>query len=107
MNIEELTVKQICNCIAVINKMTEEKLIKFNPNKACVQFNYDKVTKYLEEQNIKQQKQLEAYENMRKEVIKWVEDNVYIDYYGMPVIRNNSKVDDLLNILNKGDEDNE
>ena len=32
MNIEELTVKQICNCIAVINKMMEEKLIKFNPN---------------------------------------------------------------------------
>lgn len=102
MNIETLTVKQICNCVAVINKMTEEKLIKFNPNKACVQFNYDKATRYLEKQNIKQHKQLEAYENMRKETIDFIKKHIRIDdeypaYMEMLVEEKN----ELLNILNK------
>ena len=108
MNIEKLTVKQICNCIALINKMTEEKLIKFNPNKACVQFNYDKVTKYLEEQNIKQQKQLEAYENMRKEAIEYAKNS--IDLLKPPSVSTINEEeyapyiiihDNYLNILNK------
>lgn len=63
--------------------------------------------RYLREHGRYLQKQLEAYENMKKEANKWVEDNVYLDYYGMPVIPNNSKVNELIDILNKVGEDNE
>lgn len=118
MNIETLTVKQICNYIAVINKMTEENLIKFNPNKACVQFNYDKVTKYLEKQNIEQkkqieeyEKQLEAYENVRKEAINYINQEVAVYAFNNKNLPhwefNDENITDLLNILNKVGENNE
>lgn len=51
-DIEKLTVKQICNYIAVVNRLVDEKLIKFNPNKAAVIFNHNNASIFLEKQNI-------------------------------------------------------
>lgn len=50
-------------------------------------------------------KQLEAYENMRKELINFIEEHKIKDYYGMEFI--NTDVNNFLNILNKVGEDNE
>lgn len=68
-DIQEMTIKQICNCIAVVNRMVNEKIIIFNPNKASVVFNYDKASRFLEKQNIDLQqridKAIEYIENTR------------------------------------------
>lgn len=58
-DIEKLTVKQICNYIAIVNKLVDEKLIKFNPNKAAVIFNHDKASIFLEKQNVELQKRID------------------------------------------------
>ena len=55
----------------------------------------------LTEQNDKLRKQLEAYENMRKEV------NIFIEKKQKLGALNYVDINELLNILNKVDEDNE
>ena len=60
---------------------------------------YEKYVKYL-------QKQLEAYENMRKELKEYIEKKV-ICFKNGNLLLTELNVDDLLNILNKVGEDNE
>ena len=65
-------------------------------------FDNDKLQKKYNEklkENVKLKKQLEAYENMRKELINFIEEHKIKDYYGMEFI--NTDVNNLLNILNK------
>lgn len=50
-------------------------------------------------ENDELKKQLKAYENMRKELINFIEEHKIKDYYGMEFI--NTDVNNLLNILNK------
>ena len=60
--------------------------------------------KYWREECFKQDKQLEAYENMRKEAIKYIEDNsAFLENDEYEVFNKR----ELLNILNKVGEDNE
>ena len=66
-DIEKLTVKQICNYIAIVNKLVDEKLIKFNPNKAAVIFNHDKASIFLEKQNVELQQRIDK-------AIKYIDD---------------------------------
>ena len=47
---------------------------------------------------------IEQLENIRKDAIEYVRENVYIDYYGVAIFRKQKHVDSLLNILNKGSE---
>ena len=77
-DIEKLTVKQICNYIAIVNKLVDEKLIKFNPNKAAVIFNHDKASIFLEKQNVELQQRIDK-------AIKYIDDmclcsSGYFDY---------------------------
>ena len=66
-DIKKLTVIQICNYIAAVNKLVDEKLIKFNPNKAAVIFNYDKASIFLEEQNIELKQRIDKATDYIKE----------------------------------------
>lgn len=94
-DIQEMTVKQICNYIAVVNRMVDEKIIKFNPNKASVIFNYDKASIFLEKQNIDLQQRI-------NEAIKIIESYNLGKYdYSIPP----GGIIDLLEILKGGNND--
>lgn len=72
-DIEKLTVKQICNYIAIVNKLVDEKLIKFNPNKAAVIFNHDKASIFLEKQNVELQQRIDKAIPMLDELEKKIQ----------------------------------
>ncbi len=79
--------------------MNEEEFFNRIINKIAKDYGYD-VASTLELMFFKKEKQLKAYENMRKEAIK------LIDYYGITPEQNDNVIlrhilKDLLNILNK------
>lgn len=63
-NISELSLQEVCNYIACMNKLVEEKIVIFKPNKAFIKFNYDKATRHLEKQNIEQKEEIERLNNI-------------------------------------------
>lgn len=66
-NISELSLQEVCNYIACMNKLVEEKIVIFKPNKAFIKFNYDKATRHLEKQNIEQKEEIERLNNIINE----------------------------------------
>lgn len=58
LEIEKLTFKQCVNCIAVMNLLLKENVINFNPDEAVATLNYDEAMRYLENQNIEQDKEI-------------------------------------------------
>lgn len=55
MNKEEfdnLTIKEVCNYIAVMDRLVKDGIIKFNKEKAYTEFCVDDCNAYLEKQNI-------------------------------------------------------
>ena len=79
MNVEKLTVKEVCNCLAILNKLREEKIIKFTPKKPAVQFNYHIATLSLEKQNIEQAREIEKLKNIITDIKKLINDGM--QYY--------------------------
>lgn len=67
-NISELSLQEVCNYIACMNKLVEEKIVIFKPNKAFIKFNYDKATRHLEKQNIEQKEEIERLNNIIKDI---------------------------------------
>lgn len=66
-DIETLTLKQICSYVAIVNKMEQEGIIKVDIDKSYVEFDYDRLLKYLEKQNVELKK---ALENIAAKLIK-------------------------------------
>ena len=59
MNLEELTFKQVCNCLGLIKKLVVENIINFDIDTGIATLNYDNATKYLENQNLEQKQEIE------------------------------------------------
>ena len=49
---EELTTKDICSCIAIINAMCDEGILNIDLEKTKATIYADRLTKYLENQNV-------------------------------------------------------
>ena len=64
MNLEELTFKQVCNCLGLIKKLVVENIINFDIDTGIATLNYDNATKYLENQNLEQHKEIERLNNI-------------------------------------------
>ena len=77
--------------------MSEEYGLKFVVNGE----DYDKIKNSLNEQIEDLQQKVEQLENIRKEIKEYIEKNVACFKNGDMLVELN--VDDLLNILNKGD----
>ena len=75
MNLEELTFKQVCNCLGLIKKLVVENIINFDLDTGIATLNYDNVTKYLENQNLEQQEEIERLNNIINELEKWVKED--------------------------------
>jgi hypothetical protein len=89
--------------------MNEEEFFNRIINKIAKDYGYD-VASTLELMFFKKEKQLEAYENMRKEAIEYIHDKLdRFDCDGNLSISMQITYceEDLLNILNKVGEDNE
>ena len=52
MNLEDLTFKQIVNCIAMIKQLKETGILEFDVNTTAATLNYDETIRYLEKQNL-------------------------------------------------------
>lgn len=59
MNLEELTFKQVCNCLGLIKKLVVENIINFDIDTGIATLNYDNAIKYLENQNLEQKQEIE------------------------------------------------
>lgn len=68
-DISKLSVQEVCSYIACMNKLVEEKIVIFKPNKAFIKFNYDKATRHLEKQNIEQKEEIERLKKREQECI--------------------------------------
>lgn len=77
-NISKLSVQEVCNYIACMNKLVEEKIVIFKPNKAFIKFNYDKATRHLEKQNIEQKEEIERLNNIIKHTDSWIDRTIEI-----------------------------
>lgn len=86
--------------------MNEEEFFNRIINKIAKDYGYD-VASTLELMFFKKEKQLEAYENMRKEAIEKAKDirqfvyDELVDRYVCGATETHCKIQDLLNILNK------
>lgn len=81
-DISELSLQEVCNYIACMNKLVEEKIVIFKPNKAFIKFNYDKATRHLEKQNIEQKEEIERLNNIINEFDKWLLGEKMMFYKG-------------------------
>ena len=112
MDIKKLTLDQINNYITVINLMIKENVIDFNPDNAKATFKYGNAMAYLENQNIKQEKEIEKlkHENTKLNEI-WLyigelpphEHNSTIDARKI-ISRYYEEVEKLNNIINEARE---
>lgn len=56
---EELTTKDICSCIAIINAMCDEGILNIDLEKSKATIYVDRLTKYLENQNVMLQNRID------------------------------------------------
>ena len=68
MNLEELTFKQVCNCLGLIKKLVVENIINFDIDTGIATLNYDNAIKYLENQNLEQKQEIERLNNIINEL---------------------------------------
>lgn len=84
LEIEKLTFKQCVNCIAVMNLLLKENVINFNPDEAVATLNYDEAMRYLENQNIEQDKEIKRLNNTinecADEILKELKENSHLSY---------------------------
>jgi len=57
IDINNTTLEEICKCIAIINKLQEEGIMTFDLEKNRATIQVDKLTEYLENQNIQLQQE--------------------------------------------------
>ena len=57
-DIQDLTIKEVCSCIALLNKLQQERIMSFDLETTTATFNTDNTTKYLKKQNIELQERI-------------------------------------------------
>ena len=70
MKLEDLTIKEMCSCLAILNKMQQEGIVDVDLETTTATFNTDKATEYLENQNVELQQRI----NKAIEYIKQCEE---------------------------------
>jgi hypothetical protein len=71
ISVKTLTLEQMFNCVSMIIKLKEENILNFDINTTEAKFNYDEATRYLENQNVEQAKEIKRLNN----IIKNIEEN--------------------------------
>lgn len=85
---------EVINYLVCHNAIGYEKL----NNKSAYEILEEKYKRALKEKN--------KYKKALKDIRKYIEENVYIDFYGMSIFRTNSGIDDILNIIDGGKNEN-
>lgn len=63
MKLEDLTIKEVCSCLAILNKLQEEGIMNIDLKTTRATINVDKTTEYLENQNVELQQRIKKYED--------------------------------------------
>ena len=63
MKLEDLTIKEVCSCLAILNKLQEEGIVNIDLKTTRATINVDKTTEYLENQNVELQQRIKTYED--------------------------------------------
>ena len=68
MKLEDLTIKEMCSCLAILNKMQQEGIVDVDLETTTATFNTDKATEYLEKENEELQQRIDK-------AIEYIENN--------------------------------
>ena len=94
MKLEDLTIKEVCSCIAILNKMQQEGILTFDLKTTSATINTDNLTEYLGKQNVELKERI----NKAIEYIKErTEYNQYSEVY--PSVLDAREVKNILKIL--------
>lgn len=74
MKLEDLTIKEVCSCIAILNKMQQEGILTFDLKTTSVTINTDNLTEYLEKQNVELQQRIDK-------AIEYMKNNATSNYF--------------------------
>lgn len=72
--LEDITLKDLCSCLALLNKLQQEGIIDFDLKTTTATFNTDKATEYLEKQNIELQERINKAIEYGNEKIGFLEN---------------------------------
>lgn len=68
MKLEDLTIKEVCSCLAILNQLQEEGIVNIDLKTTRATINVDKTTEYLENQNVELQQRI-------NKAIEYIENN--------------------------------
>ena len=89
LDFESMTMKQICSCLGLLNKLVEENIIKFDINKSEAVLNYDEAVRCIEKQN-------KLYKSTLDKIKEYIKEEEYEEEgYGTLVIET-KKLNELL-----------
>ena len=71
MKLEDLTIKEVCSCLAILNKLQEEGIVNIDLKTTRATINVDKTTEYLEKQNEELQERINKAIEYIKENTCW------------------------------------
>ena len=91
MKLEDLTIKEVCSCLAILNQLQEEGIVNIDLKTTRATINVDKTTEYLENQNVELQQRLKNYEDPEDLALMFM----YCDE------KAKDKIKDLQNRINK------
>lgn len=94
MKLEDLTIKEVCSCLAILNKLQEEEIVNIDLKTTRATINVDKTTEYLENQNVELQQRIDKAIEFIKERTEY---NQYSEVY--PSVLDSREVKNILKIL--------
>lgn len=71
MKLEDLTIKEVCSCLAILNQLQEERIMNIDLKTTRATINVDKTTEYLENQNVELQQRIDKAIEYIKENTCW------------------------------------
>lgn len=96
MKLEDLTIKEVCSCLAILNQLQEEGIVNIDLKTTRATINVDKTTEYLENQNVELQERI-------NKAIEYIKDNVAVYAFGNEELPHwefdDNNIQDLLKIL--------
>lgn len=98
MKLEDLTIKEVCSCLAILNQLQEEGIVNIDLKTTRATINVDKTTEYLENQNVELQQRIDKAIEYIESEYTITDDDVYLALYS-----SDGTLDKLEGIL-KGEE---
>ena len=81
MKLEDLTIKEVCSCLAILNQLQEEGIVNIDLKTTRATINVDKTTEYLENQNVELQQRIDKAIEYIESEYTIIDDDVCLALY--------------------------